>query len=925
LKRTILLLLLFSFAFTLNLKAQKEYIDALVDRFVELYASGDLINAETTLHLLLNSRDTLAEEYVVSCYNNLGVLNILLGKYNKALEYNIKAESLISNKEESLMNLADIYANRARIFTLLKSYSSAIEYFEKSLRIYNEFKNPEKIVFQNMAITYMNLGIVYFENRNYNLASSYLKKSSELKIMHNLSELAPVFQNIAKTFVKTKNPVKAEEFYCNSLSSYLQEFGQGYYRMAEVYFDYGLFLRSEGRDAESLEMLEKALTICLKNYGEKHTLVSLSYKLIGDHYVHISDYEKALDFYQKSLIAVANNFNDNDIYSNPSVDSAIFNIRLLDNLKSKSQALELLSNKQNDQHLKLKTLGMSFGTIELALQLIDTIRNNYPSEESRIYLAENEKETYMFATHLAFSLFLQTHEEATAYKMYSIAQKAKAAILRNEITGNDLLYSAGIPDSLREKQNSLRSNIAAYNNLILEELRRRKPDSSKIIFWKDALFDMNREREKVTGEIASVFPQYHDLIRKTDPVSITQIRKKLRKNETIIDYLLSNQYNNGERKLYIFLISKDRLECRESRLDSLFTRNAEILLKTAEPGHAGGAQSGYFRGYTEALNYMYLNLIKPVEELIDGKKLIIIPDEEIGWLSFDTFLKNMPVKGLTDYEGLPFLIKDYTFSYGYSSSLIFHKKSLIAGGGKVIAFAPDYPDTSLTENSLHSLRGAELEIGSIYKYFRGVDYSGIKATKASFLASLPEQAILHLAMHSVSDSSNSRYSYLIFDSNNAMAEESKLYNYEISLTRINSPMVVLSACNSGTGTLYSGEGLMSLARGFTLAGASSVIKTAWEINDEASAAIMTRFYRHLSKGMRKNDAMRMAKLEYLADSPPAYSNPYYWAGYEVLGDRSPVIRRPFVTVLIMIGLVVMFAAVVVLSYLRRRRISAERS
>jgi tetratricopeptide (TPR) repeat protein len=217
LKRTILLLLLFSFAFTLNLKAQKEYIDALVDRFVELYASGDLINAETTLHLLLNSRDTLAEEYVVSCYNNLGVLNILLGKYNKALEYNIKAESLISNKEESLMNLADIYANRARIFTLLKSYSSAIEYFEKSLRIYNEFKNPEKIVFQNMAITYMNLGIVYFENRNYNLASSYLKKSSELKIMHNLSELAPVFQNIAKTFVKTKNPVKAEEFYCNSL------------------------------------------------------------------------------------------------------------------------------------------------------------------------------------------------------------------------------------------------------------------------------------------------------------------------------------------------------------------------------------------------------------------------------------------------------------------------------------------------------------------------------------------------------------------------------------------------------------------------------------------------------------------------------------------------------------------------------------
>ena len=49
---------------------------------------------------------------------------------------------------------------------------------------------------------------------------------------------------------------------------------------------------------------------------------------------------------------------------------------------------------------------------------------------------------------------------------------------------------------------------------------------------------------------------------------------------------------------------------------------------------------------------MYLNLIKPVEELFTGKKLIIIPDEEIGWLSFDAFLKDKPQADQTDYEGL---------------------------------------------------------------------------------------------------------------------------------------------------------------------------------------------------------------------------------------------------------------------------------
>jgi CHAT domain-containing protein len=164
----------------------------------------------------------------------------------------------------------------------------------------------------------------------------------------------------------------------------------------------------------------------------------------------------------------------------------------------------------------------------------------------------------------------------------------------------------------------------------------------------------------------------------------------------------------------------------------------------------------------------------------------------------------------------------------------------------------------------------------------------------------------------------------MFDTHKLSAADSKLYNYEISLARIQSPMVVLSACNSGTGTLYYGEGLMSLARGFTLAGASSVIKTTWDINDEVSAAIMTRFYFHLSKGNEKNEAMRLAKLEYLKSSSPAFKNPYYWAAYEVLGDNEPVTRNLVVYVII-IGLIIIISGGMVLFYFKRRRIVSDRS
>jgi CHAT domain-containing protein/tetratricopeptide (TPR) repeat protein len=893
-------------------------------KYSEFYNKGDFIKAEECMLLVLNPKNNPPTEYISAAYNNLGVVSLTLGKYDKALEYNFKAESYISKKDQNSQELADIYNNRGRIFNIKKSFDVAVEYLEKSIRIYQILGTQNKKVLNSLSAAYINISIAYIETRKYSLALHYLYKNVKLNSKYNLLGLSLTFLNIAKTYVKIGNSKKAEEFYLKSISSFAKEYNEYFYRLAEVYFDYGMFLKSVGRNIEALEVHKKALAICLKNYGEKHTLISLAYKHIGDDFVTQNKCDSALFNYQKSLISVVKNFSDPDIFSNPSIDSSLFDIRLLDNLKSKAQTLELFARDQNDPGAKLKTMNKSLETIELALQLIERIRNNYMSEESRIYLAENEKETYLFAAHLAYSLYSTTHENLMGYKMYAIAQKAKAAILRNEITGNELLYSAGVPDSLREKQNRLTGNIAAYNNLILEETRKAIPGSNKISLWKDALFDMNREKEKVTGDIEKVFPQYHDLIRKTEPLSLEQIQKQLKKDETIVDYLLSNQYSGGKRKAYVFLISRDHLDFRELGLDSLLVKNAEIIRKTGNPSMADRSGQNNFINYTDALNYMYLNLIKPVEDLFRGKKLIIIPDEEIGWLSFDEFLKNKPGPDQADYEGLHFLINDYTFSYGYSSSLIFSKSRGAIRGAKVSAFSPDYYSTTLSGGELSSLKGASVEIGSIYKWFRGKNYSGVAATKANFISALHDPAIYHLAMHSMSDSVNSKYSYLMFDTHGLSRSDARLYNYEISLTRIKSPMVVLSACNSGSGTLYSGEGLMSLARSFTLAGASSVIKTSWEINDEASAAIITRFYFHLSKGKEKNEAMRLAKLDYLNVSSPAFKNPYYWAAYEVLGDNSPVARN-ITGYGIIIVLVAIFSGGMVLFYFKRRRIFSDRS
>lgn len=865
--------------------AQESDLKNYYIRFTKYYTSGDFINAEKCLLNSLDLKEPLPSESLIAIYNNLGVINNLLGRYDEALRYFNLAQKEVGTEQQPIPELADIYINTARIYGIVKEFDKSIEYLEQGIKIYLNIKKPSQNIIFNISTAYLNLGLNYYKKKNYKKALEFLEKSKDIKLEYGLSEVALPYLNIAKTYAEINKPDKAQKFFLESIYSFNKEFGQNYYRLAEAYFDYGLFLRSMGKNKEAYEIHQKALAICLKNYGPKHTLVALAYKHLGDHFFNQTDYRTALQYYQKSVIAVVRNFNDTCIYSNPPLDSVIFDIRLLDNLKQKSLALELLSNQQVNLVDKEQTISKSFETIELALTLINRIRSGYISSESQIYLAENEKETYIFAVHIAEQLFKLTNNPEYIQRMYSIASLCKSAVLRNEIVENELLFRKGDKDSLTEKRNKYLINIASYNKLIQDELQKMKPDIEKIGFWKDALFNLNRSKEKVDERIKGLFPQYQSIIQKTEPVSLEEIQDHLKKGETLIEYFLSNHYTKGERELYIFTITHSNLNFKHAYLDSLFLGHVASIKRGTLLGQSADGSLVSYQGYTDALYYMYEKLMKPVEKGLIGKKLIIVPDEEIAYLPFDAFISQIPSLGQSDYDGLHYLIKDYIFSYGYTSSLIFQKEKI--NTSEVYAFSPDYSSFQKSFG-FNALQGTGKEIKSISKWFRCNEYYGSQATESNFKNLLKQPAIFHLAMHSQVDSNNSRYSYLIFDPESDSENDGKLFNYEISMSRVVSPMVVLSACNTGNGNLYHAEGIMSLTRGFILAGASTVINTFWDVNDDASAKIMVSFYQQLSKGEEKDEALRNAKLEYLKTTPPTYTNPYYWAAYEVMGDKSPI-------------------------------------
>jgi CHAT domain-containing protein len=102
-------------------------------------------------------------------------------------------------------------------------------------------------------------------------------------------------------------------------------------------------------------------------------------------------------------------------------------------------------------------------------------------------------------------------------------------------------------------------------------------------------------------------------------------------------------------------------------------------------------------------------------------------------------------------------------------------------------------------------------------------------------------------------------------------------------------MVVLSACDTGVGKEEKGYGVKSLANGFFFAGAKSVVMSLWRVDDYSTSIIMKNYYQNLKEGQSKDDALKNAKLQYLEQvEDEQLKHPYYWAGFVVSGDVSPL-------------------------------------
>jgi CHAT domain-containing protein len=211
--------------------------------------------------------------------------------------------------------------------------------------------------------------------------------------------------------------------------------------------------------------------------------------------------------------------------------------------------------------------------------------------------------------------------------------------------------------------------------------------------------------------------------------------------------------------------------------------------------------------------------------------------------------------------------------------------STFAGESKNDSLA-DQTRTAHPGMELGPLPHARREARSITRHLgretRSVE--GAAATERFLKESMAKRyAILHLAAHAVVDDQSPQKSAVVLAASNG--EEDGLLTFsEVAGIDMQGSAVVLSCCRSASGIHLEGEGVLSLARAFFVAGSPAVVGSLWPLRDDEAAPLFDAFYREIGRGSGLAEALAAARRERFEAGVPAFA----WAGLVLIGDGSRV-------------------------------------
>jgi CHAT domain-containing protein len=801
--------------------------------------------------------------------------------------------------------MVNLFLNIGTVYRSKLDYNQALQYFEQALSIsQNELKAP----IEDIAGINYNIAEIYYLTKNDDKAIELIGKNikaayAEDQILYY--ELLAFIYQIKGDLLKSRNNYKK----AIDLTIAINE--KNHINVAIAYLNYSNFLISNNQFKEAEETLKKSYQIIQHNTPINEMVLSNYYKTKG--YLannkpvatqNLESFKKekkqnlveAIEWYKKGLSALnfPINYSTESSFESGKLMSLMDCITLLKFVADNYS--ELVSIEQTRENLIFtESMAEAIESYQIVGTLIQRARKEISDDQSKIQITDLEYATFYKIIQISYTAYSITKDFKYLELAFQNAERVKSSAVFDKISDQLALENSLVPDSLLNLEKKINNTIAIFSEKLYEESSKSNPDSILLKEYNNEIFTATRNREELNRYIENEFKDFYELKYSNSMLPLKEIQQKLKEDQIIIEYVLNE--TDSITELYSFIISPNHINFNKQKVNHEFLIAVETMFYFMSDTDYMFTKNEDSKKFCLASNQLYKNLILPFRDQIQNKKITIIPDGKLSYIPFDALLEYLPDTSKTiEFNQLSYLIRNYSINYSNSANLLFklipaNRKTKI----KALAFAPEYNDGDVIEIanqylSLIPLPGVQREVEQISKIINTKVFKGVDATEENFRKNVEKYDLLHLAMHAFINDSLPAFSSLAFTQfeSNDPTKNGLLNTTDIYNLKLNAQLTVLSACNTGTGLLKKGEGIMSLARGFLYAGCPSIIMSLWEVEDESGTQIMTSFYKNLKKGKTKDESLRLAKLEYLESVNSRRAHPHYWLGFISIGDNSPL-------------------------------------
>jgi CHAT domain-containing protein len=540
----------------------------------------------------------------------------------------------------------------------------------------------------------------------------------------------------------------------------------------------------------------------------------------------------------------------------------------------------------------------------LAIERVESLRARLPGPELRTALGATKHRYYQRYIDILMQLHQQFPERGYDAQALHMSEQARARSLLDLLQEARVDIRQGIDSTLLTQEEQLLRQLDH-----LELARLAGPQTSKA---PAAMPDIEAQTQQLQQQYAQLQTQlrlqspHYDMLRRPAPLTVAALQQQVLDEHTM---LLA--YALGPERSYVWLVSQTGLTSYVLPREKDIENAARAWYQSFAKPQDRALTSLTFAQAAQQLSTM---LLRDAAAHLRTQRLVIVSEGALQYIPFAA----LPLPGHTEpllatYEvvHLPsastlavlrqttrgrmaapktaVILADPVFDKAdqrvrppQGATEVLSSASPQTPRG-IVVYAPllqlPEPPTALPHTATEAKNIQALVSGDRVDVRLGFDANRAYATSPH----LAQYQIVHFATHGRLDRSEPARSAVVLSLVNAQgeAENGYLSLRDIYKLRLAANLVVLSACETGLGKDFKGEGMVGLTRGFMYAGAPRVVVSLWQVDDEETAVLMTQFYQQmLQHGRTPAAALREAQLSMWREGKALY----YWAPFILQGE-----------------------------------------